>query len=73
MDLHARSCDIFFNPKVHVLRVVFRALRDFAEDVETQIQGLNAEIDTQTLAGGAKINRLFYNEFADALSLVSRN
>ena len=51
----------------------FRALRDFAEDVETQIQGLNAEIDTQTLAGGAKINRLFYNEFADALSLVSRN
>ena len=51
----------------------FRALREFAEDVETQIQGLNAEIDTQTLAGGAKINRLFYNEFADALSLVSRN
>ena len=73
MDLHASSCDFFFKPKVHVLRVVFRALRDFAEDVETQIQGLNAEIDTQTLAGGAKINRLFYNEFADALSLVSRN
>ena len=48
-----------------------RALKDFAKDVETQIQGLNADIDTRTLAGGAKINRLFYNEFADSLSLVS--
>ena len=48
-----------------------RALKDFAKDVETQIQGLNADIDTRTLAGGAQINRLFYNEFADLLSLVS--
>ena len=45
----------------------------FAEEVETQIQGLNADIDTDRLAGGAKINRLFYNEFAQALAIVSHD
>ena len=50
-----------------------RILQEFSEEVETQIQGLNADIDTRGLAGGARINRLFYNEFADNLSLVSIN
>ena len=47
-------------------------MKEFSEEVETDIEGLTAKIDTDRLGGGAKINRLFYHEFADILSLVRR-
>ena len=47
-----------------------RLLQEFGEDVTTQIEGMTSDLATDELSAGAKINRLFYTEFLDTLSLV---